>query len=139
MSYPVTELQLAILDALWSRGEASAIEIHDDLRPERDVTQATVNTLLARLSDRGLVAHREEGRRYQYRAAVERHTLRRSLIEEFLEHTRPLFQGDFGLLASHMYAAGREGVEPRDFDEIKALLAELEDRSAQGSSDPGHE
>lgn len=127
MSYPVTELQLAILDALWALGEASVVEIHDELRGGREVSQATINTLLGRLEERGFVRHREEGRRNLYEAAVERRELRRSLVEGFLQHTRPLFRRDMGLLVSHLLSAGAE--TPEDFDEIRELLAELEERA----------
>lgn len=123
-SYPVTELQLAILDVLWEEGEASVVDIHDRLREDRRVAQSTIATLLTRLEDRGFVDYREEGRKYLYRAAVEREELRRSMAAEFVEHTRPLFRSDMGLLVSHLLAEG--DVTPEDLKQAKALLAEME-------------
>jgi predicted transcriptional regulator len=102
MTYPVTELQLAILDVLWSRGESTVMELHDELRAKRRIAQSTVSTLLARLQDRGFVDYHEDGRRYVFRATVGREELRRSMAAQFLEHSRPLFQSDLGLLVSHL-------------------------------------
>lgn len=132
MSYPVTELQLAILDVLWEEGEASVLDIHDRLREGRRVAQSTIATLLGRLEDRGFVRYREEGRKYLYRAAVEREELRRSMAAEFLEHTRPLFRSDLGLLVSHLVSEG--DVTPEDLDQARALLAEMERAAAEEDS-----
>lgn len=124
-SYPLTELQLAILDVLWRTGEASVLDIHDDLREDRRVAQSTISTLLARLEERGYVAHREEGRKYVYRAAVDREDLRRQMAEGFREHTRPLFHSEVGLLVSHLLAGS--DVTPEDLDEARAILARMEE------------
>lgn len=132
MAYPVTELQLAILDVLWAKGEASVLEIHDELRERRRVAQSTISTLLTRLEERGFVRYREEGRKYLYRAAVEREELRRSMAAEFLEHTRPLFRSDLGLLVSHLLAEGDVG--PEEIDQARALLAEMEEAASEDES-----
>ncbi len=132
MSYPVTELQLAILDVLWARGEASVLDIHDELRAGRHVAQSTIAKLLSRLEERGFVRYREEGRKYIYRAAVERGDLRRSMAAQFLEHTRPLFKSDLGLLVSHLLAEG--DVTSEDIDQARALLAEMEEAAGRDDS-----
>lgn len=132
MAYPVTELQLAILDVLWDEGEASVLDIHDRLREERRVAQSTIATLLTRLEDRGFVGYREERRKYLYHAAVEREELRRSMAAEFLEHTRPLFRSDLGLLVSHLVSEG--DVMPEDLDQARALLAEMERKAGEEES-----
>ncbi|MFW6202135.1 MAG: BlaI/MecI/CopY family transcriptional regulator [Gemmatimonadota bacterium] len=124
-SYPLTELQLAILDVLWRRGEASVLDIHDELREGRRVAQSTISTLLARLGERGYVAYREEGRKHVYRATVEPEALRKRMTAGFLEHTRPLFRSDLGLLVSHLLAEG--DVSPEDLDEARSILARMEE------------
>lgn len=124
-SYPLTELQLAILDVLWRNEEASVLDIHDDLRERRRVAQSTISTLLTRLEDRGYVTYREEGRKYVYRATVDPEVLRRQMAAGFLEHTRPLFHSELGLLVSHLLAEG--DVTPEDLDEARAILARMEE------------
>lgn len=124
-SYPLTELQLAILDVLWKNGEASVLDIHDELRGGRRVAQSTISTLLTRLEERGFVAYREQGRKHLYRATVERDALRRQMAAGFLEHTRPLFHSDLGLLVSHLLAEG--DVAPEDLEEARSILSRMEE------------
>lgn len=126
MPYPLTELQLSILDVLWRNGEATVVEIHDELRKRRQVAQSTVSTLLARLAKKGYVGYREEGRQYVYRAAVERDEVRRSIAEEFLDHTRPLFESDLGLLVSHLLS--EKDVSAEDVARARAVLDEWKAR-----------
>lgn len=102
MAYSLTELQLAIMDVLWERGEATVVEVHDALRQERRVAQSTVATLLSRLEDKGVVAHRSEDRQYVYRATVSREQVRRSVVGEFSELTERLFSGDVAGLVSQL-------------------------------------
>lgn len=123
MSYPLTELQLAIMDVLWRKGEATVLEVHDELREGRRVAQSTVSTLLARLEKKGYVGYREEGRQYVYHATVERDEIRRSMATRFLDHTRPLFRSDLGLLVSHLLPE-RE-VTNEDVERARAVLDEL--------------
>lgn len=131
-SYPLTELQLAILDVLWRRSEASVLEIHDDLRRQRRVAQSTISTLLTRLEERAYVAHREEGRKYVYRAAVDREELRRRMAADFLDHMRPLFHSDMGLIVSHLLSEG--DATPADLDEAREILARMEEELREDGS-----
>ena len=102
MAYSLTELQLAIMDVLWEKGEATVAEVHDELRQERRVAQSTVATLLSRLEDKGVVAHRTADRQYVYRATVSREQVRRSVVGEFSELTERLFSGDVAGLVSQL-------------------------------------
>jgi BlaI family penicillinase repressor len=102
MAYSLTELQLAIMDVLWEKGEATVVDVHDALRQERRVAQSTVATLLSRLEDKGVVAHRTEDRQYVYRATVSREQVRRSVVGEFSELTERLFSGDVAGLVSQL-------------------------------------
>ena len=62
------DLELAVLRALRSLGEASPGEIHRQVRRSRDVAYTSVTTTLYRLVDKGLVAvRRESSKRIRYR------------------------------------------------------------------------
>ena len=52
---PLTELQQAILDRLWSRGPATADQIREALLPAHRLKDSSVRTLLRRLEARGFV------------------------------------------------------------------------------------
>ena len=105
MEYSLTKLQLAIMHVLWARGEATVLDIHDELRDQRRVAQSTVATLLSRMEDREIVDHRVEERQYVYRARVSEEEVRRSVVHEFSELTGRLFSGDVAGLVSQLLSA----------------------------------
>lgn len=100
----ITELQLAVLRALWTAGEATAAEVRTALPGERRLAPTTVATLLSRLERRGLVEHRAAGRQYVFRARVGEPEVRRAAVEGVV---RRFFGGDRAALAR--YLAGGEG------------------------------
>lgn len=121
--YQLTDLQIALMRVLWERGEATAAEICEAVRPERGLAQTTIATLLSRLEKRGVVRHRTEARQYVYRATVSEHEVRRSMVGELTER---LFGGDVPALVTHLLSA-RE-VSAGDLERVKAIIAAHEQR-----------
>jgi BlaI family penicillinase repressor len=93
---PLTELQQAILDQLWSGGPATADEIREALLPAHRLKDSSVRTLLRRLEVRGYVSHRLDGKTFVYAATtapkrVAAHSVRQMIdrfwsgsVEQFL-------------------------------------------------------
>lgn len=54
------------MNAIWSRGAATAAAIQAALTPERILRDSTVRTLLTRLEGKGYIQHRVEGRTFVY-------------------------------------------------------------------------
>jgi predicted transcriptional regulator len=129
--HQLTELQIAVLRELWARGEATAAEVCEALRPERGLAPTTVATLLSRLAKRGIVAHRTEARQYVYRAAVSEDEVQRSMVSELTER---LFAGDVAELMAHLLAT-RE-VAPGDLERVKEIIAAHESRQEADSDAP---
>jgi predicted transcriptional regulator len=67
---PLTELQQAILDRLWSGGPATAEQIREALLPAHRLKDSSVRTLLRRLEARRYVSHRLEGKAFVYEAIM---------------------------------------------------------------------
>lgn len=67
---PLTELQQAILDQLWSKGPATADQIREALLPAHRLKDSSVRTLLRRLESRGYVSRRLDGRTFVYEATI---------------------------------------------------------------------
>jgi predicted transcriptional regulator len=86
----LTALQLAVMQVLWSRDEASVIDVQRAMTGRR-LALTTVATMLVRLEQRGLVSHRAEGRQYIYRSRVSPADVRETVTRELL---RNLFDGD---------------------------------------------
>jgi BlaI family penicillinase repressor len=67
---PLTDLQQAILDFLWSNGPATAEQLRDALKARHPLKDSSVRTLLRRLEARRYVSHRLDGKVFVYRADV---------------------------------------------------------------------
>ena len=117
----LTDLQLAIMRILWDRAEATVVEVQHGLRPERDLAQTTIATLLSRLEKRGVVEHRLDGRQFVYRPLVTEQEVRRSMVSEL---TTLLFDGSPAALMTHLLRS-RE-IDPGDLDRVKRMIAEAE-------------
>jgi len=124
----LTDLQLAIMRILWDRAEATVLDVQNRLRPERDLAQTTIATLLTRLEKRGVVEHRLDGRQFVYRPLVTEQEVRRSMVSEL---TALLFDGSSAALMTHLLR-NRE-MEPGDLDRVKRMIAEAEGGDRNGS------
>src|ERR1044072_8258163 len=94
----LTALQLAVMQVLWSRDEASVTDVQHAMTG-RPLALTTVATMLVRLEQRGLVSHRTEGRQYIYRARVSPAEVRETVTRELL---RNLFDGDVAAFVSQL-------------------------------------
>src|SRR6476619_1521872 len=97
----LTALQLAVMQVLWSRDEASVTDVQREM-PGRRRALTTVATMLVRLEQRGLVSHRAEGRQYIYRSRVSPAEVRETVTRELL---RNLFAGDVAAFVSQLLDA----------------------------------
>ena len=114
---PLTKLQLAVMQALWKKGEATVGEVHAALTEERPLAVTTVATLLSRLEKQRLLSHRSEGRQFVYRPLVSEHDRRTSMLSDVTER---LFGGDVTAVVSHLLASG--DVKRGDLERVKALI-----------------
>ena len=69
-SRPLTDLQRAIVDYVWTHGPSTAEEVRESLLPEHRLKDASVRTLLRRLEKRGYLTHTTDGKLYRYQAVV---------------------------------------------------------------------
>lgn len=70
----LTPRQLEIMEILWESGEASALEVRDQLARIREVARNTVRTTMERLEAGGWLTHRVVGRTRFYSALTPRKT-----------------------------------------------------------------
>ena len=82
---PLTELQQAIVDFVWTRGPASAEQIREGLAPKHLLKDSTVRTLLRRLEERGLLTHTTEGKVFFYSAAMQPRTVAARSVRQIIE------------------------------------------------------
>lgn len=117
----LAELQLAIMHVLWENGESTVSEVQKALEPNRTLAYTTVGTMLAKMEEKGQVAHRSDGRVNIYRAKIRRDQVSRSMVSDLA--TR-LFEGDVTEMVCHLLD-GRD-VTLEDLAELKRLIRKKE-------------
>jgi BlaI family penicillinase repressor len=120
----LSELQLAVVRALWERGEGSVSDVLSELaRNRRELAPTTVSTLLRRLEKDGWVEHRERGRQFVYRARVSREQATGGVLDRV---TRAFFGGSVPALVCQLLES--EQVSAEDLAQMRALIESREGR-----------
>lgn len=114
MSEQPTGRELDILKVLWAHGPCSVKAVHRHL-DEDDLAYNTVQTMLRIMEDKGLVAHRSEGRTFVY---FPRHS-RERVARRFLDR---VFDGSLDQLVLTLLQA--EDTTPEELKELERLIAQ---------------
>lgn len=117
-----SDAELKLLRELWERGEQSVGDLHERVKPDWPVGYTTVLKLLQRMTDKGLVVRRQEGRGHLYRPAVERESTERRVTRSFLRRT---FGGSVERLLQSALPTGP--ARRAEIEEIRRLLDRLEE------------
>lgn len=116
-----TESELEILHLLWELGPSTVRAINDRLNMRRGVGYTTTLKFLQIMHDKGLVSRMEEGRTHLYTAAVTQDATQSVLLQQFVDAA---FRGSAMKLV--MQALGNHEASTKELDEIKALIAQIE-------------
>ena len=119
--HQLADLQLAIMQVLWDRGEATVSDVREALKPGRNLAHTTIGTMLTRMKEAGQVAQREDGRANVYRARLRREQVQRSMVTDL---TRRLFGGDVTEMMCQLLDG--ESVGPDELKQLKRLIRERE-------------
>lgn len=120
----LSDLQLAIMRALWDKPGSSTADVVEALRAERPLAHTTVATMLTRLEKRGLVTSTREGRQLTYRAEVSESQVKRSMVSGLLS---TLFGGDARALVTHLLR--EDEIKATDLEQMRALLNRKEKKN----------
>ena len=117
----LTKLELQIMEALWTRGEASIREIQEDFPEKKRPAYTTIQTTVYRLEAKKAVRRvKKVGNFHIFEAAVSRNAAQRRLIDDLLA----LFGGRTQPVVAHLIESGKLTLE--DVKEAESLLRQLE-------------
>lgn len=114
---PLSEAQLEIMNFIWDQGEVTVSRVVERLREQRPVARNTVQTVIARLAERGWLRYRKQGNRFIYRAAVRRQETQRRLLSRIIETA---FAGSADGLVRTLVET--QDLSPEEIERIQALL-----------------
>ena len=117
----LTKLELQIMEALWTRGEASIREIQEDFPEKKRPAYTTIQTTVYRLEAKKAVRRvKKVGNFHIFEAAVSRNAAQRRLIDDLLA----LFGGRTQPVMAHLIESGKLTLE--DIKEAEKVLRKLE-------------
>jgi BlaI family transcriptional regulator, penicillinase repressor len=118
----LTPRELAIMDVIWHRGEATVRDVHDALRRRRKVAYTTVMTLMNILATKGHLTRRLVERAYVYSPTRPRHQVIARLVSDFVDR---VLSGSAQPLLLHLVK--HEKLTAAERAELRRLIDELED------------
>ncbi|MBB6144091.1 putative transcriptional regulator [Silvibacterium bohemicum] len=120
MSIPkLSKLEMQIMDALWTKGECSVREIHDEFPEKGRPAYTTVQTMVNRLEAKGAVERAKKiGNSLIFRATLSRTAAHRRLVDEFFS----FFDGRVQPVIAHLIQSGK--LTGEDIKEAQKLLKE---------------
>ena len=121
MDIRISDAELEVMEALWASGSPlTATEVAERIPADRGWSLATVKTMLSRLTAKGAIDYREEGRRYLYSAAVARDSYVGKESRRFVDQ---MFGGRLSPLVARL--AEEDALSEEDIAAIEAILKEL--------------
>src|SRR5688572_24435495 len=114
----LTRRERQIMDILYRRGRATAIEVLDDLPGTPHYS--TVRTQLRVLEEKGHVIHEEHGLRYVYMPAVPRRAARKSALRHLVD---TFFDGSAEQVVAAVLGGEGSRLSEEELDRIAELVA----------------
>jgi len=113
------ELQRAVLEIVWERGEATVHDVLGQFGPRRKLAYTTVLTVLQKLEKAGWLEHRSEGKSYVYTPTVSREQAGAGSVRGFLKR---VFEGDAVALFQHLIR--ESDLSDEDLVELRRMIDE---------------
>jgi predicted transcriptional regulator len=119
----LTGVELRVMKVLWDQGESGVEEIQEGLEAAgHPLAQPSIRTMLNILGKKKMVARRQEGRRFLYRAAVEREAAAGEFVEDMVER---VFEGSAAGLVAALLQKNDLSAEERK--RVREMLDQMED------------
>ena len=105
------------MDAIFQLGEATVRDVLEQL-PDPP-SYSAVRTLIRQLEGKGLLTHRQDGKRYVYRARQKRETASRSALNRLMD---VFFSGSAPDTVAAILDATAKDLTPEDLDRISQMI-----------------
>jgi BlaI family penicillinase repressor len=123
----LSNLELEVMRLVWRDQEVIVPELHQEMARDRDISYATVKTIINRLEEKEAIARvRTYGRTIVYKPLIKEDKLARPIVKDVL---RRLFGNEARPLISHLLQVEKLSVEDLQYLESQ-IARQLEDRDA---------
>lgn len=122
MKNDITEAEMEVLKALWKVKKGTVRDIAAHIPEQRRRAYTTLQTLLKRLEDKGIVARSKETAPHIYSALLTRKTLVKNRLKSIAEE---LYDGAAGPLVMALVEKNKFSKE--ELDSFRALIEDLDE------------
>jgi predicted transcriptional regulator len=116
---PLTEVELELMQLIWSLGNCTIREVFDALPKARDLAYTTVATMIKILEQKGAVTCEKKERAILVKARLSRQDYQAASLKHFNEM---VFQGDVGSMVSRLIDTNELSVE--ELRDLRKILDE---------------
>jgi BlaI family penicillinase repressor len=116
----LTKLEMQIMEALWTKGEASIREMQEAFPAKKRPGYTTIQTMVYRMETKKVLRRvRKVGNFHMFAAAVSRDAAQRRLVDDLLA----MFGGQSRPVVAHLIESGKLTLEDVEYAEktLKAL------------------
>jgi predicted transcriptional regulator len=113
----LTDVELELMNLLWSLEEGSVADVMEALPKERDLAYTSVSTILRILEQKGVLKSRKEGRTHIYIPTVKKSDYEKRALQHVVDN---VFEGAPALLVKRLLGSG--GLKEDELKEIRELL-----------------
>ena len=117
-----TDVELGILQVLWTRGPCTVREVHETLYANEGAGYTTALKMLQIMHNKGLVERDDSQRAHVYRAAINKQRTQKRYLADIVQR---LFDGSPSELVLHALG-NHPGASREELREIRALLNKIE-------------
>ena len=118
------DLETAVMNVVWEKGEATVHDVRAALAPQRDAAYTTVMTVMSRLAAKGVLRRRKSGRAYVYEPVAEQEQLAGSMLSGLVDR---LYGGSSTRAIAHLLEA-EESVTESELDRLELLIRQKRER-----------
>lgn len=116
---PLGELEAAVMDHVWSRGEADAKAVHRVVGESRGITLSTIQSTLKRLFKKELLTREKVSHAHIYRPRISKSEFHRGLLDQLVGQL--MRREGANVVAAFVDLTERAGVE--HLDRLEELVA----------------
>lgn len=106
-----------IMEKLWEESPRTIMQLYHSLKEEPGWSKSTVNTLLGRMTEKGIIYYEEGGKARQYYPAVQREDAAVAETESLL---RRVYKGSVGMMMNTMIR--QNALSEEDREELYQIL-----------------
>ena len=110
-----------IMEKLWENSPRTIMQLFHSLEVEPGWSKSTVNTLLGRMVDKGIIYYEDGGKAKQYYPMVKREEAALAETESLLER---VYKGSVSMMMSTLVK--KKKISKEEIDELYGILKELE-------------